>query len=89
LLMGTAERWLDFFDVAHAHHAAHLLTLSDATSFGDSASLAPIKEKTVDDVTIKNAIADVKATYDDLLSTSYGKQFIKYRRIVFAGIYGV
>ena len=89
LLMGSEVRWLNFYDVAHAYHTAHLLVVAEATESGDSAVLAPISMQEVSDVTIKNAVKAVDSTAEDLYSTSYGKRYISYRRIAFAGIYGV
>jgi hypothetical protein len=89
LLMNSQEKWLDFYDVAHQYLAAHLLTLASSTETGDSGILAPIKRQEVDDVVIEQAIDSVKVSKDDLYSTSYGKSYIRYQRIVFAGIYGV
>jgi len=89
LLMNSPNKWLSFYDVAQAYYTAHLLTVAEATESGDSGILAPIKEQEVDDVVIKSAIADVKATYDDLYSTSYGKRYVTYRRLVTVGVYGV
>lgn len=89
LLMNSADKWLDFYDVAQLYYTAHFLVVAETTESGDSGILAPVKHQEVDDVVIKNAIGDVDPTFDDLYSTSYGKRFISYRRIVFAGIYGV
>ena len=89
LLMSSPTKWLDFYDTAHAYFAAHFLVVAEATEFGDSGVLAPVKHQEVDDVVIKNAIGDIKPTADDLYSTSYGKRYIGYRRIAFAGMYGV
>ena len=89
LLMKSPDKWLSFYDVAHSYHAAHFLVVAEATEMGDSGILAPVKEQEVDDVVIKNAIGDVEVTFDDLYSTSYGKRYVSYRRIITAGIYGV
>lgn len=89
LLMADPERWLVFYDVAHAYFAAHMLVVAMNTEAGDFNSLAPIKRQEVDDVIIQNAIGDMPYTADELNATSYGKRFIYYRRIVFVGIYGV
>ena len=89
LVMGSESRWLGFYDVAQLYYTAHLMVVAEATEFGDSGILAPVKHQEVDDVVIKNAISDVSPTLDDLYSTSYGKRYVSYRRKVFAGIYGV
>ncbi len=89
LLMSSPAKWLDFYDVAHLYYTAHFLVVSEATDAGDSGVLAPVKHQEVDDVVIKNAISDISPTFDELYSTSYGKRFAKYRKICFAGMYGV
>jgi hypothetical protein len=89
LIMASPVRWLDFYDVAQLYYAAHFITVSEATELGDTGVIAPIKHQEVDDVTIKSAIGDVEATFDELSGTSYGKRYIMYRRMVFAGVYGV
>jgi len=89
LFMGSSARWLSFYDVAHQYLAAHLISLSVISETGDSGVVAPIKKQEVDDVIIEQAISSVKVDADELLSTSYGKRYITYRRICFTGIYGV
>jgi len=89
LLMGTPERWLDFFDVAHEYFTAHYMIVANAQESGDSGVLAPIRKQEVDDVIIEQAIAESQPTFDELQSTSYGKRFWQYRKICFVGIYGV
>ena len=89
LVMNSSVRWLSFYDVAQQYYAAHLLTVAQATESGDTGVLAPINHQEVDDVTIKSAIGNVEATFDELLGSSYGKRYLTYRRMVFAGIYGV
>ena len=89
LLMGSQARWLSFYDVAHEYYAAHLLAVSEHTETGDSGILAPAKRQEVDDVVIENAISPIEASFDDLFSTAYGKRYNQYRRICFAGVYGV
>lgn len=90
LLMGTDDgRWLDFYSVAHAYHAAHLLTAGEASESGDYGILAPVKRQEVDDVVIESAIGNISATADDYFSTTYGKRYIHYRKICFMGPVGV
>lgn len=87
--MGTAEeRWLTFYNVAQEYLTAHLLVAAQATAAGDTGGLFPVKKQEVDDVTVEFAVADVSATAEDLNSTSYGKRYVGYRRICFAGIRG-
>ena len=47
------------------------------------------KKQEVDDVVIHNAIGDLNPTLENLYSTSYGKQYLSYRRKVTVGIIGV
>ena len=89
LLMGTPDRWLDFFDVAHEYYTAHFMTVANAEESGDAGVLAPIRKQEVDDVIIEQAIAEAQPTFDELHSTSYGKRFYMYRKICFVGMYGV
>ena len=89
LLMGSASRWLDFYEVSHVYYAAHFLVVAEHSESGDTGIVAPTKEQVVDDVVIKNAISDLNPSFDELLSTSYGKRFNQYRKICFAGMYGV
>jgi len=88
-LWDLLKEWLVFYEVAHVYFAAHLLTVASFTAMGDSNGLYPVKESEVDDVIIKNAVGDISPTADDLYSTSYGKRYVGYRRIVFVGMYGV
>lgn len=85
LLMGSEERWIKYFDVAQEYYAAHLLACANATEAGDTSPLQAIAHQEVDDVVIKNAVADATATMDDIYSTSYGKRFAHYRKMCFAG----
>ena len=89
LLMASPTRWLDFYDVALCYHAAHLLYVATLTATGDGGVLAPVKKQEVDDVVIEQAVGNVKPTAEDLLSTAYGKRYYQYRRLCFAGMYGV
>lgn len=89
LIMSSKPKWLDFYDVAHEYLTAHLFVVAQNTASGDSGTLAPVKHQEVDDVVIKNAIADVDPTFDDMYSTSYGKRYIAYRRRCIIGLIGV
>lgn len=89
LLMESPERWLSFYDVAHVYYAAHMLVVGTTQELGDTGILSPVRKQEVDDVMIEQAIADVTAIQDELLSTSYGKRFWGYRKICFTGIIGV
>ena len=89
LLMSSEAKWLDFYDVAHCYHAAHLLYVGEHTLQGDGTVLAPIKKQEVDDVVIEQAVQGATPTASDLHSTAYGKRYYSYQRIVFTGMYGV
>lgn len=89
LIMSSKPKWLEFYDVAQLYFAAHLIICAEATESGDISALAPIRKKEVDDVIIEKAISDVSPNQDDVLSTSYGKRYASYRRMITAGMYGV
>ena len=89
LIMGTPHRWLKFYDTAQVYYAAHFLTVSEHTESGDNGITAPAKKQEVDDVIIESAIGSVQPSFDELLSTAYGKRVIFYRKICFTGMYGV
>jgi len=89
LLMESPDKWLDFYDTAHAYFAAHLLSIGDASLTGDAGITGPIRKQEVDDVMIETAFADVHPSMDELLTTTYGKRYWQYRRIITVGIYGV
>jgi len=89
LLMNSPNKWLSFYDVAQSYYAAHFLVAAEATESGDTGILAPVSMQEVDDVVIKSAITSISPTTDDLYSTSYGKRYVSYRRLVTVGMYGV
>lgn len=89
LSMKSPEKWLEFYDIAHAYYAAHLLVVGESSATGDFGALAPISHQEVDDVVIKNAVSAVKPTTEDLYSTTYGKRYATYRRKVVPLIIGV
>jgi len=82
-------RWLDVYEVAHDYLAAHLLYMAETTASGDGAALGPIKKQEVDDVIVEMAVTSAPFSAESLYSTSYGKQYLMYRRMCFTGIYGV
>ena len=90
-LMGvdSPERWLNFFGKANAYYAAHWLLASLTASDGDSDAMSPVKTKTVDNVAISFAVGDSSVALEDLYSSTYGKRYLLYRKICFAGIRGV
>lgn len=89
LLMADPVRWLSYYDVAQQYFAAHLLVSAEATSWGDSGIIAPTTKQQVDEVLVESAISNVHPSFDELLSTAYGKRYYGYRRMVFLGPYGV
>jgi hypothetical protein len=89
LLMNEESKWLSFYDPAQSYYAAHLLVVGEATENGDVGVRAPVKKKEVDDVVIEKAISDISPTMSDLYSTSYGKRYLHYRKIILSGPVGV
>lgn len=88
LVMASPERWLDFYDVAHVYHTAHLLTIATWSSMGDAGAIGPVKKKEVDDVIIEKAITAANPTALNYFTTTYGQQYFMYQRLCFTGIYG-
>lgn len=89
LLMATPDRWLTFYDVALSYHAAHLLYVGGLSESSDGGVVAPVKKQVVDDVALEQAVTALSPKASDLFSTSYGKRYYSYLRMVFAGPYGV
>ena len=91
LIMGSESRWLDFYKVANLYLAAHLLYLAEAVLSGDGSAMYPLKKQEVDDVIVEQAIAnrEIRPEIEDFYSTMYGKNYVRYRRICFTGMYGV
>ena len=89
LIMHSPAKWLEFYDVAQIYRAAHFLAVGNNSATGDVSPLSPISHQEVDDVIIKSAVSSVDPSYDDLLSTVYGKRFWMYRKICLTGPRGV
>lgn len=89
LIMSSEPKWLGFYSIARLYYAAHFMVVSEHTESGDSSALSPVKKQEVDDVLIESAISDVEPSYDELVSTSYGKRVMFYRKICFTGMYGI
>lgn len=87
--MGTdTGRWLDAdtYDIAQGYLVSHLAAQAESFEAGDHSPLQPFREKEVDDVRVEYAVSrDMQNTFDPYLSTIYGQQYIKWRRIAFAG----
>lgn len=89
LRMNSPDKWLDFYDVAHQYLAAHYLYLAQQTESGDGGVTGPISHQEVDDVIIKQAVAEAAPTQDELLSTAYGKRYWTYRKTALVGPRGI
>lgn len=86
LEMGTATRWGKSYDIALGYLISHLATLQERIEAGDSTPLQPYRNKISDDVEVEYAVSrDMQNNFDPYASTSYGQQYIKWRRIYFAG----
>lgn len=87
--MGSSVgRWLgqETYDVAQGYLISHFATLAEAWEIGDHSPIQPFRTKQVDDVMIESAVSrDMQNNFDPYLATTYGQQYIKWRRIVFAG----
>ena len=88
LVMYSPGKWSDFYDVAQIYLAAHWLYAASKTEAGDASSMAPVSHKETNDVVIKKAIGAISPTLDDFSTTSYGKRYLFYRNIMFAGPVG-
>lgn len=81
-------RWngQDAYDIAQGYLMAHLATQAESSETGDHTPLQPFREKEVDDVRVEYAVSrDMMNNLDPYLATSYGQQYIKWRRMAFAG----
>jgi len=85
--MGTDEsRWYDTYNVAQSALIAHGVAMYNSYKTGDDTPLQPIRTKEVDDVMVEFAVSrDMQNNLDPLLSTTYGQQYLKWRRQAFAG----
>ena len=86
LLMHSPAKWLSFYDVAHAYHAAHLLAIAEIQADGDSGVTGPISKQVVDDVVIEQAVSVASASEGELGTTSYGKRYLYYRKLCLGGV---
>ena len=85
--MGTIEeRWVNFYNMAQAYLIAHYFTLASRRTSGKGTAAYPIKSKEVDDVVVEYAVQDVNPSKLDLFTTTvYGQEYIRWRRMAFAG----
>lgn len=82
------QRWLgtETYYIAQGYLIAHLAAMAEAYETGDHSPLQPFREKEVDDVRVEYAVSrDMQNVLDPYLSTTYGQQYVKWRRIAFAG----
>lgn len=91
LLMGSEARWCSgLYNVAQCYYAAHLLALAQLSADGDSGVVGPVSKQEVDDVIIEQAVSAASAGEGTLGTTTYGKQYLQYRKVCFgAYIIGV
>lgn len=87
LEMGSNEsRWHNVYNVAQANLIAHNASLRERYESGDHTPTQPLRTKEVDDVQVEYAVSRNSVdNFDPYLSTSYGQQYVKWRRICFAG----
>ena len=82
------ERWAGqtTYDIAQGYLISHLAAMAEASEGGDHSPLQPFREKEVDDVRVEYAVSrDMQNNLDPYLATTYGQQYIKWRRMIFAG----
>jgi len=89
LVMYSPGKWRDVYDIAQVYLAAHWLYAANRTEAGDAGALAPVAHKETNDVVIKRAVGASKSSSDDFGSTSYGKRYMFYRDMMFAGPVGI
>ena len=87
LEMGSEEsRWYDMYTVAQDNLIAHFVSTYQKYLTGDNSPLQPIRTKQVDDVMVEYAVSrDLRDNFDAYQATSYGQQYLKWRRMAFAG----
>jgi len=85
--MGEEEsRWYDMYDVAQSNLIAHFVAMHQKYTTGDNSPMQPIRTKQVDDVMVEYAVSrDLRDNLDPYSATSYGQQYLKWRRMAFAG----
>ena len=85
--MGRSEsRWGTAYNTAQAYLVSHLLYLATRTAAGEQGAAVPIRSKEVDETVVEYAISrDQQNNFNSLNSTSYGQEYIRYRRIYFSG----
>lgn len=90
IYMGLDEsRWCGKYDYAQAYLTAHLLTVANGTSFGDSSSKAGVvSASSAGGVSVtKSVTPKARSNQDDFLaSTSYGQIYLSVRSLCFSGV---
>lgn len=84
----TVSRWLDqvTYNISMGYLIAHLAALDDSWQSGDHSPMQPFRAKNVDDVLVEYAVTrNAMNNFDSYLSTVYGQQYTKWRRIAFGG----
>lgn len=91
LIMGTDDgRWLNFYDPAQAALMAHRITQFGGVDGDEDSGITagPVTRTDVDDVQVEFAdgVWD-KVPYQeaDLYSTAFGQDYVRWRRMAFAG----
>lgn len=82
------SRWLgaETYYIAQGYLVAHLAAQAESFESGSHTPLQPIRTKEVDDVVVEYAVSrDMQNNFDPYLSTTYGQQYVKWRRMAFAG----
>lgn len=87
LKMGRTEsRWGTAYDKAQAYLVSHLVYLANRSSAGEQGAAVPISRKEVDEVEVEYAIAkNPTKDFNSLNATTYGQEYIRYRRTYFSG----
>jgi len=83
-----ASRWLNdtFYIVAQGYLISHLATITLAQNLGDAQALAPIRTSDVDGVLVEYGISREMINNPSIMATtSYGQQYLRYRRMAFGG----
>jgi hypothetical protein len=87
--MGTiVSRWLTqaHYDIAQGYFLCHLAVVSEGQGAGDAQPMAPLRTTDVDGVLVEFGISREMINNPQwLATTSYGQQYLRYRRMVFAG----
>jgi|AntRauTorckE6833_2_1112554.scaffolds.fasta_scaffold154254_2 hypothetical protein len=82
----SESAWGTRYDVGICYLAAHLLAIGIATELGDPSGLSPLASGGADGLSAsfaKSAYTNTSQEYWQ--STSYGKEFMRLKRTLFAG----